>query len=390
MSALTHAAGVLPVSRVEAALPKFGAWRADVLFASGEPPADGAAATLTVGDLDLVGSVQRAGLDAPGRPHATVVGGAGWEQVLEAPLSYRSDAGVLLSTVLRDLAARAGETIEQPTDRTIGPRFGAPAGTRLRDVLAALQRTGKLAPWRADPDGVTRFGARAGTTTTARATELRRDAALGVVTLGIDSPAAFLPGAVLEDGSIVERLVVRETAGKLEADAWVSSGGFRASILRMVAEAFPVLVYGYPRTYVVAAVRADKTLDLEPPPDARYLPPLAAAEQWGLGGALVTPAQGAEVMVAFRDADPTRYAVVGFAPGTPTKVAIDADAVELGAGERVAAAPGDEEGKAVAYGDTVQMFIGAAATPTPIKLMRVGSLIDLAGNPVANVSKVKA
>lgn len=161
----------------------------------------------------------------------------------------------------------------------------------------------------------------------------------------------------------------------------------RTSILRMVAEHFPALVYGYPRTYVVAAVLADGRLDLVPPPDAQHLPELEAVEQWGLG--VVTPSVGSSVCVMFRDADPSRRAVVSWGFGAvPNEVAIDADDVILGAGAREAAAPGAEAGIGIAYGDTVQMFLGIAMTATPIKLMRAGTVATLAGNPAAGVSKV--
>ncbi len=373
---MSNLSGLL-VSRVELHVPKFGSWRADVTIAGGVEAPTGDV-LLTVGDLELHGTVQRSGLDGPGKPRATVIGGAGWEDVLAAPMSYQSDAGVRLSTILRDLSTRAGEPIEQPTDRTIAERFAAPAGTRHRDVLAALQRGGYVPAWRVDPDGVTRFGARAGATVTARADEMRRDAALGIVTLGIDSPASFLPGGVLQDGSVIERIVVRETAGKLEADAWVSDASVRASVLRMVAEAFPVLVYGYPRTYHVAAVLDDGRLDLEAPPDQRrYLPELQAAEQWSLGGAIVTPAVGAEVLVAFRDADPTRYVVLGWAPGVP-------DALALG-GDDDPWSPSDEAGRVVRYGDQIVFPLGSLGTLTALPVTGV------AVPPISStVSRVRA
>lgn len=212
----------LPIHRAELAIPALGAWRADVILASGEAPSG--AVELVVGDLTLQGTVLRSGLDAPARPHAVVVGAPGWERPLERPLSYQSDAGVRLSTVLQDLATLADEPIEQPTDAQLGRHFAAPMSRTgdpvyLRTVLSALQRTGTLAPWRVDPDGVTRFGARTGSAVTARATVLGRNEAVGQRRLGIDSPASFLPGNTL-DGEPIVRLVIREKPGRLEAEVW--------------------------------------------------------------------------------------------------------------------------------------------------------------------------
>ncbi len=124
----------------------------------------------------------------------------------------------------------------------------------------------------------------------------------------------------------------------------------RSSILRMVADAFPSLVYGHPRTYKVTAVRGDKRLDLSPPADAPHLPELDAVEQWGLGK--VTPVVGSEVSVVFRDADPTRPIVVNWQhisdddddelSLTPAEVAIDADSIEFGDGPARGAARLDD------------------------------------------------
>jgi len=78
-------------------------------------------------------------------------------------------------------------------------------------------------------------------------------------------------------------------------------------------------------------VREDGTLDLVPPPDVTGLEEHEAVEQWTLGGALVTPTVGALVEVAFRDANRRRPVVVGFAPGVPAEVLVDAgDTLSLG------------------------------------------------------------
>jgi len=216
--------GTLTLERLMLAYPRFGSWRADCVMSGEEAPTG--PLTLTVGDLTLVGSVLRSGLDATGKPHAVVVGGIGWERPLSSPLSYHADVGVRLRTVLTDLTRLSGEPMEQPTDRALDLGFCAVASTprapvRLRDVLASMHRCGFVDKWRIDPDGVLRFGARVGAAVTARATVMRRNLGLGMRLVGIDGPLAFLPGAIV-DGATVRTLYVEETSGKLQAEAWAA------------------------------------------------------------------------------------------------------------------------------------------------------------------------
>lgn len=320
--------GAAKVHHLSLHYPDTGSPRADVVLTGGAAPTIGARLTLTASDLPVVMTVLRSDDDAPERPHAVLVGGIGWENEIATPPSYQADAGVKLSTVLTDLAKRAtstampgGEPIELPSpDVTIGDHWTCPASRpgdplRLRDVLAALYEQGFAPPWRVDPDGVTRFGLRVGSAVTARTTVMRRDAGVGLVVFGLDSPAAFLPGAIIDDGKVIRRLVVTETPSELTAEAWTDARlSFRARLLRMVAEAFPSLVYGHPRTYRVKVVRMDGRLDLVPPPDAAHLAALPAVEAWTPYGIGVTPAVGSAVVVGFRDALPSRPFVIGYAP----------------------------------------------------------------------------
>ena len=57
-----------------------------------------------------------------------------------------------------------------------------------------------------------------------RATVLRRDSGVGLVVLGIDDPSGIAPGMLAPvsatETAVVGRLVVVESSGKLEAEAW--------------------------------------------------------------------------------------------------------------------------------------------------------------------------
>lgn len=391
--------------------PEWGQWRLDAVLEGGALPSG--VVSCTIVDLDLTGTVESAGYDAPDRPHVVVVGGLGWDAEIPTPpnprLSFQSDAGVRLSSVLAALARGAGETVEQPDDVTIGLHYACVSShsggpVRYRDALEELVTAGNVEGWRVDPDGTTHFAAREGVEVTARHTELRRRADVGLVVYGVDDVTAFLPGNLI-DGVPIARLVVRETPSDLTIEAWSETPpetgwrSVRTLILRMVANAFPSLVYGYPRTYVVAAVYAAGTplLDLLPPPDAMYLPELRAVPVWTFGGGYVVPEIGAEVSVVFRDADKRRPAVVQFAPGIPVKSTADASTlyelapsaadVEIAGGGAAAARVGSVCGRLIFDGAVTPPILyyspGAAvpyvvvavnpSTPTPPGFGAVGT-----------------
>lgn len=304
--------------------PDTGAPRADIILEAGAPPAVGSRITLTLADLAVVGTVTTSGDDITGgqgsaRPHVVLVGGYGWENGLASPPTYQNGGGVKLSTLLRDLASLANEPIELPTDVTIGDHWTCPAARpgeylRVRDVLSHLFEQGLCPPWRVDPDGVTRFGVRTGGAISARATVLRRDLGVGLRVVGLDSPAAFLPGNTLE-GAPVRRVVFNETAGSLTADLWSEARlSFPSQVKRIASEAFPALTYGYPRTYIVAAVESDGRLSLAPPSDAPHLRALPNVEAWAPYGMRLSPVVGSRVVVGFRDANPARPFVVAWEP----------------------------------------------------------------------------
>lgn len=220
------------IVRAHLHVPSSGAWWADVALEQGALPSG--PATLTLGDLSLVGGVLTAGYDQAACPRVTLAGGAGWRAPLAAPGGYASTTGVRLSTVLRDLAALAvypggpatGETYDAPPEVVLGPGYGWDASTmarplRARGVLAELVSRGALPTWRVQPAGSTAFSPwPALGAADARVTILDRDRAKGVRMLGLtEAVAAILPGATLE-GVTIARVVVTEDARELRATAW--------------------------------------------------------------------------------------------------------------------------------------------------------------------------
>jgi len=224
----TEATGPQRVTRSLVRFWRFGQWWAELVLDqeadSGALPSG--AATVDLPGLALAGTVLRAGLDLPQRPHLVVVGGIGWSsEISRSPtLSYSSDAGVRLSAVLRALSEAAGEPIVQPTDQTLGLHYAIIAATsgaprRYREALTDLVRMGVIPGWYVDPAGVTRFAARDASEVTVRATPQPARADVGLRVFGIDEPAEFMPGRVV-DGIAIERSVIVETPDNLMVECW--------------------------------------------------------------------------------------------------------------------------------------------------------------------------
>ena len=291
-------------------VPRYGAWRADVVLSSGEVPTG--TQTLTIGDLVLHGSVLRSGLDAADKPHAVVIGAIGWQSFVSKPVAFQSSGGVKLSTVLSAIASGAGEPIAQPADLVIGEYYELAATrpgepVRYADALNDLAIAGHCPPWRVDPDGVTRFGPRSPAEVSVRATVMRPDNGTGLTTYGLDAPAAFLPGNTIS-GVLIDRLDIREHAGKLEADVWIATGipSLREIVRRMRARDEVA------RTYIVTSCDAKGVCDLAPPPDSPHLPELKGVEQWVMGSGIHIAEAGEEALVVFADGRKTRPRVLGF------------------------------------------------------------------------------
>jgi hypothetical protein len=324
MSTLTTSSATYTLRDTTLYIPPAGGWRADIVVDESTTLPSGDV-TLKIGDdLMFVGKVERATFDLPDHPHAIVVGGLGWKSLVTKPISFQSDGGVRLSTVLNAIARAAGQVVELPQDATIGDYYEIVASrpaepVRWIDVLNDLTRGGFAPPWRVDPDGVTRFGARTPLTISTRATIVRIDATDGARVYKIDAPGQWLPGNTTPDGITIGRVKIHEKrkgtdiGAALEAMVWPAGGEgaaaptIREQVRRLVGLAMADMV----RTYVVAAVESDGRMDLVPPPDSPHLPELRKIRPWVIGGIQYVATPGERVTVMFRDERKTRPIVIG-------------------------------------------------------------------------------
>jgi len=221
----------LDVLVADVQIPPSGAWFATCSLNASALPALGGA-SLTIGDLVLVGAIIRADWDdhpGGGRVVATVRGGAGWRLPVKRAGSYSASGGVKLSTVIADLARMTGEPCAAPVEASLGTAFAWPAHTPLAPVhgshvLADLVARGFLPTWRIEPfTGRTVFTSWPALTAAdgrGRITGRARDR--GRRTVGLDvQVAAFLPGATLE-GVTIARTLVHASASELRAEVYES------------------------------------------------------------------------------------------------------------------------------------------------------------------------
>lgn len=171
-------------------VPASGPWIADVDF-DAAVELEGAA-TLRVGELELVGTVDPGKTGSFGlRSKARLIaGGAGWRRSVDAR-HYHNDAGVKASTVLEGTASDVGETVADAPTTRLGVDWVRQAGRASR----VLER---LAPgWWVDYAGVTQVGARTVADVAGEVDLLDFDERHKVAVLAVDDLRILRVGSVL-------------------------------------------------------------------------------------------------------------------------------------------------------------------------------------------------
>ena len=328
-------------------MPRYGAALAEADLQAIPTPdlVVGQRATLAIGDWSGVGTLLAGGPFGGIDSFGWIAGGNGWSNTIPAH-TYRDDNGILLSTVLADLAVAAGElgaVLDGIPDRILGYAWTRPTGI-ASDMLRALVGDA----WWIAADGITHAGPRP--TPSIAPTDLTVepfDPALrrGTVVLAGDGVAQLVPGATLTAQGLpgplaIAQLEVHARPNHVEAVLWGERTGpeLAASVLGALARRFRFAATAPMR--VTATSGARSTVE---PADARAVdldghPFLDAI--YGIPGASAVLANGATVVIGWPGMDPGSPMVVGFLPGTlPLSLAlaaqneIDATAalVQLGA-----------------------------------------------------------
>ncbi|MCL2724858.1 MAG: hypothetical protein FWD69_10525 [Polyangiaceae bacterium] len=331
-------------------LPAWGAWYAEVSI-DVEAQISGAV-DLALADATFKGTVLSGG-PAKGRSNFRIVGGnAGWGKEIPKK-GYANDAGVKLSTVLRDAAQEASEALDMSTvdlAATAGSAFA-----RRRD--AACRVLERLVPgaWYIGEDGVTRLGRRPTTPYTGVAVRVTPiDLARGTITLAAESLKELVPGVVVDELEAVD--VVHDVSQKgLRTQIYGKRGTLPTSrglaAMRLILEQLdPDRAYRGIYEYRVVTLAGNR-VNLQPVLVSTGMPDLLRVPiRPGLAGSSSDLVLGARVLVGFVNSDPGRPVVLAFedADGegfTPLRTSIDAQAlIQIGGGVRPVAATGDLAG----------------------------------------------
>lgn len=197
-------------------LPYFGIWTADVSI--DQAVALHGQVSLVLGDITLVGTVNRGGSYAGAATYGIVGGYLGWQSTV-APRSYTHNVGVKLSTVLSDAAAEVGERLSLGADAVLGPFYTRQSAPAVR-LLNSLAVTG----WYVGTDGVTRTGARTSKTITSKFDVISADPSLGKAMVATESLIDVVPGNVANVGLAtpitISNVVHSVSKGSLRTELW--------------------------------------------------------------------------------------------------------------------------------------------------------------------------
>ncbi len=285
----------LPISRLRAHVPSWGAWWLDLDCTSDEELTG--SVKVAIGDETLHGCIASGGAEH-GRSRYRVVGGEGkWGKVLPRK-PYLDDAGVRISKVLADLAHEAGETIADLPTARMGPHYA-----RAEDVAADTLNLLAAQNWYIDYAGVTRIGRRADTVYTGDAPKIDSDLAVQVVELAVDSIKGLVPGVQVGGGKPATDVEFELTGTRLTAYVYTGSKKSRRAkaFFDLFRSLFPHLKYLGTWEYRVLAQQGER-LTLMPVRTATGMPALRAVPvRPGIPGAKGTVLPGELVLVTFAD-----------------------------------------------------------------------------------------
>lgn len=297
--------------------------------------------TLIIGNLSLVGTVERAAVVDGRAVYDWTAGAGGWGREITIARCYESSIGVLRNTVIAELAADLGETTRAEADdtRLPGKKYLRPLSTAERPITGkdALYALGAL--WWVAPDGATVIGQRSGVEGTGDATFAGWEPDHGFVDLipNDDDFLSWMPGNTYR-GEVIEEVVILSNDGRANLHLSMISAGDAAdlgsSLRRMITGVVRGLTahHGCFEYRVTTTEGATTFLD---PTDARNpFGPIPRALQFVAPGMHAELRNQSRALVSFRnafgDAVITSAQPLDETNGVPIKTRLYSDRLELG------------------------------------------------------------
>ena len=327
----TFKANGLSVAIANVTIPYYGTWTADIVLPTGVPITN--PVTLTLGDLELVGTVIRQGVFAGDLSVRIVGGGGGWGKELPAR-GYSHIIGVRLSTLLADVASESGESIVVDSDRSVGTLW-ARERAKGESVLRFLT-DGK---WWVDAAGVTQTKARDGSVISNPFTVISRASAAGHFEIATEALAPWMPGRTFSTSTVPDVQTVSSVTftagndGKLRLFV-TSAGGanerLRTDLRSIVRAEVPSLSYAGVWEYTIApnplALGLVSSVDCTP--TDKRMPALTNVPLVGMG-AVAPPVTGTKCRIQFVNSDPSRPECVSLDGTTEHLMTVEAFSVVM-------------------------------------------------------------
>lgn len=376
-----------PISHATLVIPRAGLWVVTARVLDGEA-LDAGAATLLIGGAKLTGTVLPSDAPYASTGRYRMVAGGGWSKIIPGR-AYRGTIGVRLADVVRDAASAAGEVVAEDLDltATLGEAFLYRTCPAARVLDLACLKSGST--WYVDEEGKTHIGERPATTFRGSYVVIDRNTAARTLTIAAEDVSGLVPGATIEGLEIatvrheVTESGIRSIIWGLGADD--KDRNDAAAFKRLFdANAEPFFFHGNYRFTVLEA--SGGFLDLVPADTSTGLPELSNVPAYvGAPGAVVDPAPGSSVLVAFVDGRPWDPFVSHFEGPSgngwiPTNAGLDA-LVDVKLGEAL--------GRMLRSGDLVTIGgvqPGPGVTGVPLTL--APAVIALPGAPGIGRSKV--
>lgn len=218
MSAFAAVNGV-QVFRGSLTIPYYGQWVAD--FDLSTTDAQAAAASVTVGNLSLIGTAYRTAPFAGARGWRGAAGFGGWRKLLKA-VAYGSTT-VMLSMVLGDAASQLGEKVLVSPDQALGPGWSI-LGTQTGAQLL-YQCAGPL--WYVDNAGTTQVTAsRPSAAITSDFEVIDDHSGKGLFEVSTEDYASWMPGNTFTAPTVTGTVTISSTTFRVD-----NEGKLRLSVL---------------------------------------------------------------------------------------------------------------------------------------------------------------